>query len=321
MLARLSNNGALRVPRARLFCGGALPGLRTALLLDFGGARLGTGALAGDRGLWLVEDTRGIVSAFACWRAPDPLAVGGRVIHEIPVLDPTGAWLDALAALLANAVVGGRETSAHAALLTRIERALLEAALRAFCAELDAEALAAVQAEGAETVAAYNHYVGGRGHQPRNRKQAAVTHPPFAALLRQDWRLRRTVAEGAPLIEALAARFSVRPGTVQRARALPPACFSPEGLASALKRIDRLPAHAVPNTEADWAVLRRLHDPLEALAETTASDLARFLKPFASGWQAGLAAIEAKLQGPLDIDAIYEMMHCAYRSMAFARRC
>jgi hypothetical protein len=59
-------------------------------------------------------------------------------------------------------------------------------------------------------------------------------------------------------------------------------------------------------------VYRRLAEGLETLAQQAGIAQSKLLEPFLGGWGTGLAALERRLQAPLDLDAILEMMHCAY---------
>ena len=317
---QLKTAGTARSPRATLYRNGPQPGLRTALLLDFGGRLPGQGPLAGRFGLWLTEHDNRTISCFGCERPLAGRGIGGRVMHNLPVLEPGGHWLRQFAADLASTrggpPRGNAGASAGVASLfeqrTRVEHATLSAALTAFAAELDADVLAVVRAGGTPSIATYNHYWTGSDRQRRNRLQAAKTHPRFSGLLCDDWRLRRAVDTGLPLTQALAEHFHVRTATIQRTRQLAPECVPDAALPSALQALDALPNTAMPVSSGDWSVFLGLHAGLMALAQTIGADLGVLVRPFASGWQEGLQALERKLSAPLDIDAMFEMMHCAY---------
>lgn len=309
-----------RTPRAVLYRGGPLPGFRTALHLDFGRRMTAAEPMAGFTGLWLAERENRVIGCYGCERVPEGWSIGGRVIHDLPVFGSENTWVEQLAAALAKATVGGMSCSTDTAdrLISsagspeHMVRDLLREALDAFYAGLDPDVMAAVRAEGSLVIAAYNHYWTADGPQRRARVQAALTHPGFSGALRNDWRLRRAVDVGAPLTQALAERYQVRIGTIKRTRDLAPGCIAPSSLAATLKRVDALSANAVPVAAPDWEVFLTLDDGLKSLAQATGQDLGRFLFPFAKGWRAGLDALEEQLQAPLDIDAVFEMMHSAY---------
>ncbi len=86
-----------------LYRDGALPGTRAALILDFGGAPLADGPLQGYCGLWLAERQDHVIGCYGCQRPPADQSVGGRVIHDLPVLDSTDTWVEQLAAAIASA--------------------------------------------------------------------------------------------------------------------------------------------------------------------------------------------------------------------------
>jgi hypothetical protein len=294
-----------RSQRAVLSRAGAQPGVRTALWVALGPAPLPAGhCFDGAAGFWLAESMDGLVGCHASARPPNGRSVGGRVVHDLPSLDPGGAWLRELAQALASAP--GARAAASA------EHHALGRAVAAFCAELDPDVLAAVREEEAATPAAYNHYRQSGERPRRNRLQAALSHPRFATALRLDWRLRRAVDSGAELTPCLATHFQVGAATIRRTRRLARECFPAGELPQVLKYADALPAPAMPTSPADWAVYRRLADGLDTLARLTGIGPSKLLHPFLGGWASGLAEIERRLQAPLDLDAILETMHCAY---------
>ena len=316
----LTAAGCAGSTRATLFRNGPHPGFRTALLLDFGGPLAGSGPLAGRFGLWLAEHDNDSLTCLVCEHPPASRGVSGRVLRDLPALEPAGAWVQQLATDLARTHRGPASADAadpHDAAPAldgpaRIEQATLQAALAAFQAELDADVLAAVRTEGVAHIATYNHYRTGDDRQRRNRLQAAITHPRFSRALRNDWRLRRAVDQGAPLTEALAQHFQVRAATIRRTRNLAQDGLGAAALTPVLKSIDALPDNAVPASPADWSVFLNLYQGLDTLARTTQADVGALAKPFAKGWRTGLTALEDRLQSPLDIDAVFELMHCTY---------
>jgi hypothetical protein len=297
------STGGIR--RAVIYRHGARPGLRTALWLSLAPGLDAAHPLHRAAGLWLLQTRTGEVGCYASTSVSTGRSTGGRVLHDLQFLDAEHEWLPALANALAR-VRGARSVAAA-------EQATLRRALAAFSAELDADALAAVRTEGIATAAVYNHYAAPGGTTGRNRVQAALSHPRFAAHLRQDWQLRRAVDHGRPLVLRLSEHFEVGAATIRRLRALPKSVL-PEPLAPALLRYaDPLPAAAIPKTAGDWSVFSRLAHGLEDLVRRAGIGRSAVLAPFRQGWAAGLADLEQRLGGPLDLDAIMEMMQCAYR--------
>lgn len=296
------STGGLR--RAVLFRRGAQQGVRTALWLSLAPG-LGVGhPFHGRAGLWLSQPVSGTVGCYVSDRAPTGRSVGGSVLHGVPILDPDHEWIRALANALGRA--SGKTGTAV------LEHATLKRALGAFRAELDPEVLACVREEGEANWAVYNHYVADQGTKSRNRIQAALSHPRFAALLREDWRLRRAVDAAAPLIPHLVERFQVSAATIRRARNLPQDSVPQQELPALLRHADLLPPEAMPKTADDWVVFRRLAYGLETLVQRAGIARSAALAPFRGGWAIGLAELERRLDTPFDADAILEMMHCAY---------
>lgn len=294
-----------RSQRAILYRDGAHPGVRTALWVEIGAHVLHAGhCLRGAAGFWLVESMDGLVGCHASARPTNRRSVGGRVVRDLPCLDPGADWLKELAQALANAP--GAQAPACA------ERHALERAVDAFCAALDTAVLSAVREEAAATPAAYNHYRQGGERLRRNRLQAAQSHPRFATALRLDWRFCRAVDSGAELTRSLAMHYRVGAATIRRTRRLARECFPAGELPQVLKYADALPAQALPVTPEDWTVYRRLADGLQTLTQLTGIAPSKLLHPFLGGWATGLTALERRLQAPLDLDAILEMMHCTY---------
>lgn len=288
--------------RAQLYRHGRYPGARVALWLDFGSELPQTHPFHAAAGLWIAELLTGALGCFVSPRAPSGRSLGGRVVRDLMVLDVDAAWVEALALALAHA---------HGT-LPEAEQGALQQALEAFVGELDASVVAAVRADGEATPTVFNHYAQGHSRILRNRQQAAVIHPRFAWALRCEWPLRQAVEHERPLTSCLAQYYRVREASIRRMRALPTACVPPSAFATRLQQIDRLPATAVPKTTADWAVFGQLADGLDALVERAGLARASVLKPFQGGWESGRLALEQRLQAPLDLDAIQELMHCTY---------
>lgn len=288
--------------RGLLYRQGRYPGARVALWLALADQLPQTHPWQGIAGLWIAELMSGALGCFASAKAPSGRSLGGRVVLDLAVLDSDAPWVEALAQAL----------SRRAATLPEAEQGALQQALEAFVGELDPQVIAAVRADGEATPAAYNHYVQGSAPIQRNRQQAALSFPRFAGALRRDWPLRRTVEQGLPLTPALAHRYQVREASIRRLRTLPSACLPASSFITRLKQLDRWPANAVPKSSADWAVFITLADGLEALVERAGLAPANVLQPFQRGWEAGLLELEQRLQAPFDLDAIQELMHCAY---------
>jgi len=319
LLSRLLAQGRLAFPRARLYRPGGQAGLRQALLLDFGVPVVLTGQSGAYLGLWLVEQADRKVFCHGVERPSGRMAIGGRMLHQLAALDPGARWVSALAEQLAAQKLVA-SSSARAApdrpserwILGQVEHALLMDALTRFCAELDPEVLAAVRTEARVMPAIFNAYCSTEGSERRNRLQAAQAFPWFSDALREDWRLRRSVAQGKPLAQALATRFQVKPRSIAHTRELSPPPATLSARMTLLKRLDALPPEYQPRNEPAWAQHLALSERLGDLAGALGVEPLQLLKPFRPGWQAGLTALERQSGAPLDLDAIFEMMQAAY---------
>jgi hypothetical protein len=121
------------------------------------------------------------------------------------------------------------------------------------------------------------------------------------------------VDAGSALTPSLAAQYRVREATIKRLRRLDRGCIPAEALSVAVKYADSLPPQAIPSSPEDWAVFLRLTPGLETLSQRAGIAPAKLLQPFRGGWTNGLGDLEERLRSPLDLDAILEMMHCAYQ--------
>jgi len=293
------------IKRAVLFRAGAHPGVRTALWVAVRPAILRPGhAFDGAAGFWLAESMSGLVACHASSHVPSGRSVGGRVVNDLPSLDPDADWLWELAHGLASAP--GVESSAD------VERTTLHRAVSAFCAELDPDVLTALREDTEAAPVVYNHYCTGSPVLRRNRLQAVASYPRFAHALRCDWGLRRAVDTGAELTSRLAAVYGVQAGTIKRLGRLPRSCVPASGIQKLCTYVDALPADRVPTSAEDWAVFRRLAPGLDGLMQHANMSPGTLSRPFQGGWAKGLLQLEQRLQAPLDVDAIVEMMHCAY---------
>ena len=318
LLSRLLARARLRQTRAWLYRHGLPPSIRQALRLDLGAALDLSGVAGRFHALWLVEQSDGKVFGYGAERALTRLSIGGRLLPTWPFLDAQSPWVADLAERLATLTLPSPAASRAAPgrpserwMLSQVELALLRAALGAFLSGLDADVLAVVRAEGSPLAEVYNHYRAPEPRVRRNRLQAAQTYPWLATELRLDWSLRRLIETGRPLAPALAARCQVKPRTLARTRTLAP----PPGAAARkalLRRLDALPADYFPRDCADWAAFQSLAERLGLLAETLDVAPLKLLKPFRAGWQRGLVDLARQTGAPLDLEAIFEMMHAAY---------
>lgn len=90
-LIEVFSTGALR--RAVLYRQGAQPGVRTALWVSLAPGLTASHRFHGCAGLWLAEPASGSVGCYASTRAPTGRSVGGRVVHDVPILDPDHDWV------------------------------------------------------------------------------------------------------------------------------------------------------------------------------------------------------------------------------------
>ncbi|WP_295622561.1 PcfJ domain-containing protein [uncultured Lamprocystis sp.] len=326
LLRRLFTAGDLQEYRACLYRPGGFPGIRQALFIDLGRPTGKDTAQARLRGLWLVEEMNRKVFLYGRDRLPATPGIGGTVLHDIPVLNPDSAWYRRLAETaaarvlrLATAAIRDESSAANRdfVLLAQVEHSILRSALSAFAEGLDAEALAALGAEGGASPETYNHYWNPDGTLNRNRIQAARSFPFFGEPIRVDWRLRRSVERGDPLARELATHYQVHPRTIQQTRTLVPARVPARERAVLLKRLDQLPAEYLPKSGADWGTFLDLSEPLSDLAAVLNVDFPRLAAPLAKGWHQGLSRLSSKHGTAFDVTAIYEMMRASYRFGAY----
>ncbi|MBN2886469.1 MAG: PcfJ domain-containing protein [Chromatiaceae bacterium] len=318
LLSRLLARGELRTPRAWLLREGLPPALRQALRIQLPLACALPGASRPLHGLWLVEQTNGALFCHAIERTTASACIGGRVEPELAVLDPEAPWIETLSAHLAAHLLPSPGAARVVAdqpsdrqILARVERALLRAALGAFLAGVDGEALVQVRAEGCATPARFNHYAAGSQSQCRNRIQAARAYPALADVLREDWRLRRAIDQGEALAPLLGARLGLKPRLLARTRSLPIRLPKAQRLAL-LRQLAELPADYLPDTTEDWTCAQRLAEPLLDLAQLLRVEPASLLKPLRAGWRSGLEALERESGAPFNPHAILEMMQATY---------
>lgn len=320
LVSRLLARDQLRQPRAWLARPARLDCLRQTLLIAFAAPLRLTPRSAPCGGLWLVETRAGQVFAYAAPHPATTASIGGLGLPDLAVLDPAAPWVAHLADQLASQTLAtpaarraGPDRPSDHWLLARVEATLLGAALSEFLAHLDPEVLAVVRTAGDATPGLYNTYCGLAPAVRRNRLQAVQAFPWFADALHSDWRLRRAVAQGAPLTGTLADQFQVKPRTIAQTRALSWRPAHPAARAALLTQIDALPAEYVPRDAADWDCYRALATPLADLATLLQVPLPKLLKPLRAGWQVGLATLARQAGGPLDLEAIVEMMQAAYQ--------
>ena len=318
LVRRLRDMGTLVGPRVMYTRQSVIPRLRQILLIDLGAPTGADAVLGGLRGLWLVEQEDRKVFLLGTDRPPLRWRVSGRVLLGVPVLDPSTAWFDRVAESLAMRVLGaiGREhrnSEADLFLLTQIEHALLCMGCNAFFEGLDLDVLTVVRSDGSATWETYDHYWDGSGRFRLHRVQAAQCFPLFGPLFREDWRLRRAVDRGAPLMRELTERYRVQPRTIRSVRAAIGCRVPANQRIGVLKQLDQLPAEYHPKSDDDWGVFLELTPALSDLANLLQLPFARFAEPFSTGWSCGRAALSAKLGADLDIDSIFRMMRATYR--------
>jgi hypothetical protein len=320
LLRGLFSAGVLRRYRARYFPPGKAPGIRQALLIDLDEPSGGQSGFDGLRCLWLVEPWNGKLALLGNDKPPSDRSIGGTPLHDCAVLNRGSDFLTRIGSIGAQRIVLRLPAPARMpvdarqlALLTQIEHRVLAAGVRLFSAALNQEVLAAVAAEDAYTVEAYNHYVDETGKPSRNRVQAAKEFPLFGQALRSDWRLRRAVDTGEPLAQALASRYAVQPRTVRRIRTLSPKHVRPAEIATLIRRTDELPADYLPANDLDWNAFVALSEPLADLSRTLDVSLVHLARPFLGGWHQGRQKLIQQYGSAFDLTAIYDMMQATYR--------
>jgi len=186
--ARLENSE--KQPRAVLYTNNELRCFKTALWIALENGHELAGSFAGYKGLWLVELTNHKVFVYGCHQKFFAKSIGGRVIHQLDILNSDADWLAILARQnslsLVNIVEGlsDQQRLELADALYKIEHKLLHQAIQAFIAQLDTHTLQVLQAEGSGDNSSYNHYAAGSPEQQRNRIQAAKSYPWFSQALR-----------------------------------------------------------------------------------------------------------------------------------------
>ncbi|NEX16997.1 MAG: hypothetical protein C1943_10300 [Halochromatium sp.] len=322
LLRRLFRSGLLREYRACLYRNRGIPGVRQALLINLGSPVGDADALGKQQSLWLVEQPNRKLFLYGQDRCCSPTQVGGVVLHGKPVLEPDSDWMGALAKSLAARVLrtqaqGGASVSTHQAtalgVLARVEHAILHTAIDAFSKGLNADTLAILRREGHGDWATYNFYLDAVGNPHRNRLQAAHSFPFFSQALRDDWRLRREVDRGVPLLRTLAEVHQISPRTIQHCRYFEPARIGQDHHSTLLRQLDQLPADYLPKTDDDHRVFQALWQPLVDLACVLQRDVLELAAPFAQGWEQGQRALADKLGAGLDFDVIYAFARATYR--------
>lgn len=322
LLRSLFQQGRLRAFRAQLDRSALLPGVRQALLIDLGRPFANTDPLGTLHAVWLVEQSNRQVFVYQCNRPPRSAAIGGTVMRDIPALEPQSTWYARLAETAARRVLGynpsdpadaepGRRQTL--ALLCAVERALLADAVSRFTTGLASDLLGAIRSAGPASPEIYNFYWTTDGELARRRVQALEGFAFFSETLRSDWRVRRSVDCGEPLVRTLAGAYQVNPRTIQHCRTLQAGRLSSAKRAELLSRLDQLPAEYLPNTDEDWQAFVALAEPLADLATLLDADLQRLVSPFAHGWAKGHQALSQTLGMPFNIAEIETMMRATYR--------
>jgi hypothetical protein len=322
LLRALFRQGRLRAYRARFYRPSGWPGVRQAVLIDLGRPLEGTDPFGTLHALWLVEQSDRRVFVYRCDRAPRLGVIGGKVMRDVPALEPQAAWYARLAETAARRVLGydpsdpadAQPGRRHAlALLVAVERALLADAVSQFTGGLASDLLDAIRSAGPASPEIYNFYWTGDGQLARRRVQALGGFAFFGETLRSDWRVRRSVDSGEPLVRALAAAYQVNPRTIRHCRARSAERLSSAKRAELVSRLDQLPAEYLPATEADWQAFVALGEPLADLAALLHADLRHFVSPFAQGWSKGHQALSQTLGMPFNTAEIETMMRATYR--------
>ncbi|MFC1776688.1 PcfJ domain-containing protein [Pseudomonadota bacterium] len=245
-------------------------------------------------------------------------AIGGRVIHNIDVLDIEGHWLSGLVKGLAlglcEKAVGFycRSQKKIEASLLSVELELLRNAMQSFIWELDTRTIAILNAEWTGRTSIYNHYVSAIPSQRRNRVQAAESFPWFSRSFRSDWKLRQAIENGKPLATALATRYKARPRTIKYFQRFNQLQLPEESMVNAIKAIDNYTAEYFPATEEDHKVFMSVADTLDDLVSTFQIDPSHLARPFINGWKLGVEQLEASLGRALNLESIFDMAQASF---------
>ncbi len=321
LLRALFQQGRLHAYRAQLDRSETLPGVRQALLIDLGRPLNGTDPLGTLHAVWLVEQTNRQVFVYRCRRSPRIGVIGGTLMRDVPALEPQSTWYARLAETASRRVLGYKPSDpadaeperCHAlSMLAAVERALLADAVSRFTAGLASDLLGAIRSAGQASPEIYNFYLTADGQLARRRVQALEAFAFFGETLRCDWRLRRSVDCGEPLVRALAGAYRVNPRTIQHCRAMRAGGMSSAKRAEVVSRLDQLPAEYLPKTDEDWQAFVTLVEPLADLAALLHADLRRFVSPFAQGWAEGHQVLSQTLGMPFNTAEIKTMMRATY---------
>lgn len=308
----------VKQPRAVLYTNNELRCFKTALWIALENEHELAGSFAGYKGLWLVELTNHKVFVYGCRQKFYAKSIGGRVIHQLDILNSDADWIAILARHNSLSQVNIAEALSDqkrlelADSLYKVEHKLLHQVIQAFIAQLDTQTLQVLQAEGSGDNSSYNHYAAGSPEQQRNRIQAAKSYPWFSQALRQNWMLKRSVDQAEPLATELGRIYNIRPRTLRHFQREPHYAVSEADKSALTKLVDAYSADYFPRTKADQDVFLQLAKPLLGLADLLHLEPLQFAKPFSKGWKKGLDSLEQYLDAPLDLVLIIDMMQASF---------
>ena len=314
VLVKLQQNGIFLDHRAVLYKNNEIVHFKTALWIELENENELPMPFSGFKGLWLVELNNHKVFLHGSQKQFFPKNIGGRVIHDIEILNKHADWVSVLAHHHASSIIRkagvcfAQPHKVAESLLYKIEKKLLENSIQSFIGELNPKALDILKAEGEGDNSIYNHYVSPSPEQHRNRIQAAKSYPWFSQSFRQNWQLRRSVDQTEPVLTELAKIYKIQPRTIKHFQGVIHYDVPPASKILFTQLVDNYSAEYLPKTPEDQKVFLALAKGLVDLANILQVDPVQLAKPFKNGWKDGLDKLEIYLDTKLDINSVNEMM-------------
>lgn len=304
--------------RATLYTNSPYPRVRTALWIELGDVTDIPYPFFGFKGLWLIELENYKVILHGSQQHHTDNAVGGRVIHDVEVLDINSQWLSELAECLALDLCGKADDfycwpleGAKVSLLA-MELGLLKNAVRSFTQELDNKTIAILAAERTGRISIYNYYASANPERQRNRVQAAESFPWFSRTFRNDWRLRQAIDNGKPLVAELATCYQAQPCTIKYFQGFDLLQVPAESRTRLIKNLDHYTADYFPSTLEDHEAFITVADTLDDLASTLQVAHIQLARPFVNGWKSGIQRLEESLGRALNLGLIFDMAQASF---------
>lgn len=320
LLRKLQQREAANGHRAELYRDHAVAPFVTALWIAIEGcAKLPVNATpnswADYQGLWLVELEGNRVFVYGCRQQFFQKSIGGRVIHNLEMLNVNADWVSSLAQHNAAAIaleMGSARDQSCVRVLCAIEQELITRSIEAFTRELDPDRLAILRAEGGGWLSTYNHYASFNMYHVRNRLQAAQSFPWFSHSLRENPRLRRAVDRAEPLAREIAECYRLQPRTLKHFQTNPRYAVPTASRVSFAQCVDRYSADYLPRTQEDQETFAALVAELNDLADLLQIEPVQLAAPFKKGWKNGLAHLEGELGESVELAAVFEMMQASF---------